>query len=134
MTKTKIGSFRTNYNQIPCAKPHTTPKGKSQTIQGDTYSIKELMVRAAASGAILNAPDGLYIDAELDEITSMYRNDLDMHDLQQLREHVQGLEVKIKTQIETENRLKQEAKLALKENPPNEEQTVETPKEEKKAD
>lgn len=92
------------------------------------------MVRAAASGAILNAPDGLYIDAELDEITSMYRNDLDMHDLQQLREHVQGLEVKIKTQIETENRLKQEAKLALKENPPNEEQTVETPKEEKKAD
>lgn len=107
-------TFRTAYNGLQAKNRTEKGGGKSQTTQGEAYSIQELMVRAVAQGQIISASDGLFIDADIDNITAMYRNDLDIHDLQTLREYTKNLADKITTQIQKENKQKQEEELFKK--------------------
>lgn len=106
--------FRTNYNGLQAKHRYEIVGGESQTVQGEAYTIPELMARAASQGLILNNEDGLYIDQEIDKITSMYRNDLDMHDLKILKDHNTKLGEAIKAEIEQQNTDKQEEELLKK--------------------
>jgi len=66
-------------------------KGESQTIQGESKTIKELLARLQA-GQELDRKEVMYMDTEdIDNINSMYKRPQDFTDLDALREHNQKI-------------------------------------------
>lgn len=102
--------FRTQWNQIPVKKKTCEINTEeSQTVQGETYSIKQLMLRAVAQGQIPQAPDGHYLDVPIDEINALYKRGIDLTDLDELSNQVKILT----NNIEEQKQLANQAKLAL---------------------
>lgn len=101
MKKQKIqtsetAQFRTNYT--PKRPAGRTKKGRpSQTIQGEAYTIQQLMERAVASGQLLaEVPDSAFVDQEdMDLITEFYRPALDLTDIDRAREYAAQLKQKV---------------------------------------
>lgn len=87
--------------------------GSSQTIQGETHSIKDLMKRAAVQGHLpVEEKRYGYLDVEdIEKIDRFFSTDIDFSDLQELRQRTIQLQEDIK-QIEAkrqqENLLKEE--------------------------
>lgn len=104
-TKARKCFFRTKYNNIAYI-PTIKDYGKSMTKVGETYTIKELMLRAAASGQILNSEDGLYIDASIEQINEFYKPAMDLTDYDRLQSHINSLQTKIETQKQLTNQNK----------------------------
>ena len=59
----------------------------SKTTQGESYTVKELMERAVQQGQLLQAPEGIYIDQELEKINSMYSRPVDLIDVEEHMEY-----------------------------------------------
>lgn len=85
-------------------------KEPSQTIQGETVTIRELLNKHAM-GQPIKARPGIYIDAELHDIDHYHRRDLDLTDIQKLKERNEHQMQKLQ---EAEKAWKQQQKEAEK--------------------
>lgn len=106
--KTTI-KIRTHFNTKPYpGKKYTMP---SKTVQGEAFTIKELMLKAAIQGHFpLETFSAQYRDVDnIDEINNMYKMGLDLVDLDEHREHLENLQETVDKAI-----LDQKSKEALK--------------------
>lgn len=101
----KTPKWRTKYNKY-AKTPLQYEIGESQVILGEAFTIKELMLRAVAQGQILEAPEGHYIDASIDEINQFYKPHMDLTDYDKLQKHISSLQTKIEKQKQSENQIK----------------------------
>ena len=89
MAKAKQYPVKRNmYNAHHRPAPPSSER-KNNTIQGDCLTIQELFARTAQQGH--DFMEGTYMDAELDDINSMYRQGLDLTDLEAHGELISSL-------------------------------------------
>lgn len=100
------------------AWPFHRPKNRaissvSRTVEGEAFTIRELMERSIAQGGIQQI-EGNYLDAELHEITNMYRQGMDLVDLQAHAEHLKELQQR-KAEIDHEAKKRARKEWEIKE-------------------
>lgn len=105
----KTIQFNTHYRKIPTVKEKTL--NPSQTVQGETLTIRQLFERAAIQGHFpIQETMATYMDVEdVTEITSMYKQGLDLTDLQSHAEHLAAAQQTIQLKLDKQIKLQKEA-------------------------
>lgn len=80
----------------------------SQTIQGETHTVRELLKKHQAGQVIRNKPV-IHLDAEIEKINRFHRRDLDLTDLQELSRHNSEMRKKINSAIAEKKEQEKEA-------------------------
>lgn len=98
MTKSKIPLKRNRYNYNWKQFAGEKNEGKSMTIQGEAYTIQELMERAVVSGQLMaETRIPTYMDPEdLDKINHFYSKNIDLTDMDELRRQTEDMAHTIK--------------------------------------
>lgn len=94
MAKQKL-VIRSHYNPLVSPTKYESNDEESMTVQGEGYTIKELLSRAI-EGLPLGRREVQYLDQEdLSKISQFYRPIVDMSDLDYLKEHNAALQFQI---------------------------------------
>lgn len=99
-------TYKNSYFAKKEVDPGSENELPSKTISGETYTVKELLQKAA-TGQVVEPSRVVHIDAELNEIDRLHRKDLDLTDIQKLSEKTAAMKQKI---ADAEKQLKKREK------------------------